>query len=250
MSLEDPFFVVRDEVRQSMNNAQSQYSQWSMLLDSEADIDKVQGVATELKNCIKSIEWDLEDLEQTIKIAEANPHKFRLDYGELETRKQFIRDTRSVMKRMKDHLSSDQVKAKLEQLKRKSLLHTAREKKPRGRYARLEEEMERSNQDFIEGQRNQQQMVIARQDDRLDQVGASVSTLKRIGETIGDELDDQQVMLEDFDREIEHTDSRMRSLTSRVNKAIKQSGSKCQLCTIVILVVVLLIVIAFFFIPF
>lgn len=36
-------------------------------------------------------------------------------------------------------------------------------------------------------------------------------------------------MLEDFDREIEHTDSRMRSLTSRVNKAIKQSGSKFTL---------------------
>ena len=33
-------------------------------------------------------------------------------------------------------------------------------------------------------------------------------------------------MLEDFDREIEHTDSRMRSLTARVNKAIKQSGSE------------------------
>ena len=39
-----------------------------MLLDSEADIDKVQGVGSELKNCIKSIEWDLEDLEQTISI--------------------------------------------------------------------------------------------------------------------------------------------------------------------------------------
>lgn len=33
-------------------------------------------------------------------------------------------------------------------------------------------------------------------------------------------------MLEEFDREIEHTDSRMRSLTARVNKAIKKSGSK------------------------
>ena len=55
-------------MRQSLSNAQGQYSQWSMLLDSEADIDKVQGVASELKNCIKSIEWDLEDLEQTISI--------------------------------------------------------------------------------------------------------------------------------------------------------------------------------------
>ena len=56
------------EVRQSLSNAQAQYSQWCMLLDSEADIDKIQGVGSELKNCIKSIEWDLEDLDQTISI--------------------------------------------------------------------------------------------------------------------------------------------------------------------------------------
>lgn len=37
-------------------------------------------------------------------IAEANPHKFRLDYGELESRKQFIRDTRGVVK-VNKHLS-------------------------------------------------------------------------------------------------------------------------------------------------
>lgn len=56
------------EVRQSLSNAQTQYSQWCMLLDSEADIDKIQSVGSELKNCIKSIEWDLEDLDQTISI--------------------------------------------------------------------------------------------------------------------------------------------------------------------------------------
>lgn len=144
--------VLYSEVRQSLSNAQAQYSQWSMLLDSEVDIDKIQNVGSELKNCIKSIEWDLEDLDQTIskfisgqpltctphkqcsqrlvypsgpfnspklsfvpqwlisyinimsvcvvcaEIAEANPNKFRLDYGELESRKQFIRDTRAVIK--------------------------------------------------------------------------------------------------------------------------------------------------------
>ena len=37
------------------------------------------------------------------------------------------------------------------------------------------------------------QMVMARQDEQLDRVGTSVITLKRMGETIGDELDDQQV---------------------------------------------------------
>ena len=33
-------------------------------------------------------------------------------------------------------------------------------------------------------------------------------------------------MLEEFEREVEHTDSRLRSLTSRVNKAIRKSGGE------------------------
>ena len=61
------------------------------------------------------------------------------------------------------------------------------------RFSKLEGELERSNQGFIEGQREQQQMYLQQQDRQLDQVGASVSTLKRMGETIGDELEDQAV---------------------------------------------------------
>ena len=53
--------------------------------------------------------------------------------------------------------------------------------------------MERSNQEFIDQQKIQQQVMLDRQDEQLVSVGASVSTLKRMGETIGDELDDQQV---------------------------------------------------------
>ena len=53
--------------------------------------------------------------------------------------------------------------------------------------------MERNNQDYIEQQRSQQQQMISRQDEQLVKVGASVTTLKRMGEAIGDELDDQQV---------------------------------------------------------
>lgn len=39
-----------------------------MLLESEVDLDKLHNAGSELKNCIKSIDWDLEDLGQTISI--------------------------------------------------------------------------------------------------------------------------------------------------------------------------------------
>ena len=62
------WWCVLSEVRQSLTSAQQQYSQWSMLLDSDVSPEKVQSVGSELRNLIKSIDWDLEDLEQTISI--------------------------------------------------------------------------------------------------------------------------------------------------------------------------------------
>ena len=102
-----------------------------MLLEGQSEFEKLQSTTTDLRSCIKSIEWDLQDLDETISmlkliifddiavkyniyyiytclnlflsicyptgIAEANPHKFRLSPGELQSRKQFITDTRMVV---------------------------------------------------------------------------------------------------------------------------------------------------------
>jgi chromosome segregation ATPase len=173
-----------------------------------------------------------------------------LNYGELESRKQFIRDTRAVVKKIKDYMNSDAARSRMETLKRKQLVSSAREKKAVGRYAKLDNEMERGNQDFIDQQRHQQQAIISKQDNQLNQVGASIHTLKQIGETIGDELDSQQIMLEEMDKELDHTDSRLKALTSRVQTAIRKSGDKCQIITILVLIIILVIVVVFFFIPF
>ena len=64
---EREFLLVCSEVKQSIANAQNLYSQWSTLIEGE-DLAKLQSVATDLRNCFKSIEWDLEDLQQTISI--------------------------------------------------------------------------------------------------------------------------------------------------------------------------------------
>lgn len=49
----------------------------------------------------RSIEWDLEDLEDTIKIVEKNPSKFRMDSTELSARKSFISQIRAEVRQMK-----------------------------------------------------------------------------------------------------------------------------------------------------
>lgn len=56
----------RSDVRDSLKNAQDLYSRWCMLLEDQSDLEKTQGVSTDLRSCIKSIEWDLQDLDETI----------------------------------------------------------------------------------------------------------------------------------------------------------------------------------------
>lgn len=86
-----------------------------MQLESQQDLEKLQAATTDLRSCIKSIEWDLQDLDETISkegwwiqdyyitvvllidIAESNPSKFRLSVGEIESRKNFIRETRQIV---------------------------------------------------------------------------------------------------------------------------------------------------------
>merc|ERR1719429_792306 len=61
---------------------------------------------TELRNSLRSIEWDLEDLDDTVQIVEKNPAKFRIDSSELLVRKSFIQQTRDEVNQMKERVST------------------------------------------------------------------------------------------------------------------------------------------------
>ncbi|XP_021401534.1 syntaxin-6 isoform X2 [Lonchura striata] len=70
MSMEDPFFVVKGEVQKAVNTAQGLFQRWTELLQdpSIATREEIDWTTNELRNNLRSIEWDLEDLDETINI--------------------------------------------------------------------------------------------------------------------------------------------------------------------------------------
>ena len=56
--------------------------------------DETVLLRSEFNNAIRSIEWDLEDLEDTIKIVEKNPKQFKIEAADMELRKKFVADTK------------------------------------------------------------------------------------------------------------------------------------------------------------
>uniref|UniRef100_H2Y0C8 Syntaxin 6/10/61 N-terminal domain-containing protein n=2 Tax=Ciona intestinalis TaxID=7719 RepID=H2Y0C8_CIOIN len=153
MSVEDPFFVVKSEVEKSINNCRELHSRWRDMLNEtksmkRGDYDKV---SNDLRNGLRSIEWDLEDLDETIGIVECNPAKFRIDGSELSARRDFISATRNRIVEMKNELNDPQAKAKADKLLRNNLLQNGlNHKKDKDRYSRLHIANENENNAFID----------------------------------------------------------------------------------------------------
>uniref|UniRef100_A0A3B3RBP1 Syntaxin 6 n=1 Tax=Paramormyrops kingsleyae TaxID=1676925 RepID=A0A3B3RBP1_9TELE len=238
MSMEDPFFVVKGEVQKAVNTAQGLHQRWTELLQdpSAATKEEVDWTTNELRNSLRSIEWDLEDLDETINIlilsiVEANPRKFNLDSLELSKRKAFITSTRQTVK---------------------TLLGDGNSQGPQwqpgpDKYSRLDRELQTANSQFIEEQHTQQQMIAEQQDEQLELVSGSIGVLKNMSQRIGQELDEQAVMLDDFSHEMENTQSRLDNVMKKLAKVSHMTSGERQWCAIGILLAILFVILILFY---
>ncbi|XP_030207465.1 syntaxin-10 [Gadus morhua] len=242
MSLEDPFFVVKGEVQKALSRARGLFDRWEELLQESTQVsrDELDWSTNELRNCLRAIDWDLEDLSETISIVESNPGKFRLGENELQERRAFVEQTRLSVQEMKEQLSSPTAVAQAEKKSRQV---------PSGseRSTGLEAHLVSANSRYITEQQEQQQLIVQEQDEQLELVSGSIRVLKDMSGRIGDELDEQAVMLGDFGDEMDQTSSRMDSVLKKLEKVSHMTSSRRQWCAIGVLVAIMLVVLILIF---
>uniref|UniRef100_A0A8C7XQA9 Syntaxin 6 n=1 Tax=Oryzias sinensis TaxID=183150 RepID=A0A8C7XQA9_9TELE len=212
------------EVQKAVNAAQGLHHRWRELLQggSGASKEELDWTTNELRNSLRSIEWDLEDLDET-----SNPKKFNLDAAELSKRKAFITSTRHMV--------------------RVSLRHTS-DVNSLWEEPRLDHQLQSANSQFIEEAQVQQQVQTEQQDEQLELVSGSINVLKNMSERIGVELDEQAEMLDDFSHEMDNTHSRLDNVMKKLAKVSHMTSDRRQWCAIGILLAILLVVVLLFFI--
>uniref|UniRef100_T1JJK6 t-SNARE coiled-coil homology domain-containing protein n=1 Tax=Strigamia maritima TaxID=126957 RepID=T1JJK6_STRMM len=260
MTLEDPFFVVKEDVTKAVKNTKGLYERWCECREEPGLVSKeeLEWITNELRNSLRSIEWDLEDLEETINIleifkheislkrfclcfagfilaymaitflyshstiVEKNPKKFKLDNGEIATRKGFIEQARQDIKVMKEKMNINKIREK----KMKQPLLNNSSPVRSGHYTRLKTEVESPNKELIDGNQMQQQVLVKTQDEQLDLIHDSVGTLKTMSRQIGRELEEQAIMLDEFGHEIDNTESKLDTTMKKVAKVLHMSNGK------------------------
>ncbi|KAA0196885.1 hypothetical protein HAZT_HAZT010810 [Hyalella azteca] len=197
--------------------------------------EELDWTSTELRNSLHSIEWDLEDLEETISIVEKNPKKFRIDLAELKTRHSFILQTREEVKSMNSQLlaaadkNSDyetevclanecevEITTKNSPTALQKIASTAMANS--AKYSRLVNQADESPS----------HAVMAQQDEQLEELASSMSVLKQMSRQVGQEVDEQAVMLDEFGHEMEHTQSKMDNTLNKIAKVMHLTNGECS----------------------
>uniref|UniRef100_A0A023FXZ7 Putative syntaxin 6 n=2 Tax=Amblyomma TaxID=6942 RepID=A0A023FXZ7_AMBPA len=245
MSLEDPFFVVKDEIVKAIANNKTLFERWNQYQDpsslpSKEDID---WTTSELRKGLRSIEWDLEDLEETVAIVEKNPKKFKIDEKEIKSRKAFIEQSRNEVKCMKEAILESKAKNKRMRPSSMELFNSSRTAK----YTSLRNEVESPVRRLLDHTQQQQQELMVAQDDELEGIQTSVGTLKSMSKQIGNELDEQSVMLDDLGHDMDNAESKIDGALKKMAKVLHMSNDRRQWMAIGALSGVMVVVVALFF---
>jgi len=194
----------------------------------------------------------LEDLEETVRVLERTPKRYRLSNDDVAVRRKFVTDIRTYLQDIRNRMASVDPRFKHVSPFKNNVrgqhdsssaandvpLHASY------KYSKLRnDEYDNNDRQFINDTYERQQLIMRAQDENLEQIGDSVHVLKDMSHRIGSELDEQAIMLDDLGHGMEHTHSRIDTVMKKLAKVTRMSNDKRQWYAIGILVVILFIVI-------
>ncbi|CAI2176188.1 13745_t:CDS:2, partial [Funneliformis geosporum] len=107
--------------------------------------------------------------------------------------------------------------------------------------SRYEEVIEMDNTKFIENESLQQTILLREQDDQLESLYGTARNIHEIATTMGTELEDQNILLDEFGDQVDRTQGRLDKAMRKVAYIIKHNEESKSNCCIVILIIVLII---------
>ncbi|CAI5710917.1 unnamed protein product [Hyaloperonospora brassicae] len=108
-------------------------------------------------------------------------------------------------------------------------------------YAKLDNEPEDHEDDYVADQQRVQQLERQKQDESLDELHLAVRRLGDMSLSISTELDTQNQMLDDLNDDTDRAKQTLAIVSKQTQELIKQSGGVKNFVVIIVLVLILLL---------
>ena len=223
----DPFYLVREEISDSVSTCESSFSRMHNLQTNQ---QQKKDICVNISSEIDSLLWQLNELDRATEAAERDPNRFRVSREELERRKAWTSQTRERLNVLKGRVENATMNSSnslnSEQNRVKSVLDQNRNT--------IDDYM-------LSDERAMQDQLFANQDEQLEDLSHHIRTIGNVGKTIGEELEQQGRMLEDLEEETEGVRARMQAANQMMIHVFKKAGVRAQLCTVFALTIILVL---------
>jgi len=235
---DDPFYQVKDEVQNAADTAEAIFTRWQELLKSTntAENDEFDWTTQELIDNLKTIEQDLEALDETVGIVEKNMERFHLTPFDIDQRKRFIVDTRTRITDIHGAINHPETRQKMEQDQRKTLIMTGAANAAQDLRGNL----------IIDDEKTEQMELMGEQDDIMGEIGHSVDIVHELATEMNAELRAQNTALEDTNKNSADLLDRVKVSSKKLTDLLENSTSTTQKCAMMIILTLSLITMVYF----
>lgn len=244
-SAQDPFYIVKEEIQDSIEKLLSSFHKWERL---PPDSGEQQNLTKELLAGCESIQWQVDELDKTISVAARDPSWYGINESELEKRRRWTSNARSQVGNVKKGIVAGKESNGLSTSKVNGMRRELMRMPNSQQTDRSNQYVTQANDDLISSESDRQLLLIKQQDDELDELSASVERIGGVGLTIHEELLAQEKIIDDLGTEMDGTSNRLDFVQKKVAMVLKKAGAKGQWMMILFLLVlfIILFVLVFF----
>jgi len=222
---DDPFDSVANEVEETLNKTSTNIIKWCSsvqpILKTDLKISKKNEILFEYSSFqtdLKQLEWDITELQEVTVEVKKDPAQFNLLENDVLNRSTKIEQLTLKLNRTRKSIDVLNIKKTLETPNKETVLN------------RLVANEDTTNQNGADkgNWNNAQEQIIQQQDNKLDQIGESVSALKNMSYSIGEELQHQSNMLDDIGTDMSLASSKTEQVLKRMAQVTHLDTDKRQ----------------------
>ncbi|RDB30032.1 Syntaxin-10 [Hypsizygus marmoreus] len=247
----DPYHAVEHEIRTSLQTvAQLRSSFLRIRSTARDDSEELTWAKNELKATLATLEADLGDLEESVKIVESTDARmFGLDDAEVQRRRRYVSDVRKEIQNMRAEVlaSSSQVQRYTiaSPPSRSGMTSPQPEREAedaQGAWAREEQQASACLiTEVVQMKLNIVQLIMVEQDRTIDSLVGTLSTIAQQAGLMGQEIVEHNELLEDLEQGVDRTDSKLGDAMHKMRKFLRDSEERGSGWCLVILIIVLMI---------
>mmetsp|Transcript_8219 Transcript_8219/g.13579 ORF Transcript_8219/g.13579 Transcript_8219/m.13579 type:complete len:380 (-) Transcript_8219:245-1384(-) len=249
---DDPFYMFRGDLTKKILLVDQELTTYTTLVkttDTATNTHAIKETKKQLKRHIKHAESTLADLETTVRVVERQREKFpHIHDGEMESRREFVRESKSRINDSKMMMQSEELKQKFVRDER-ALTERRRGvagNNGRGAVPDLEQGIASTNtNNYNNGgtnseERSETMLMMQQQDDTLDDLDLAVTRVGYMAESIHEEIESQNKMLTDLGDDLADAEEQLGVVMGKLAKLLK-TKSRCQIGLILILSLIVLV---------